>query len=95
MLDGTICGCRFHLLKPEYVHHRIKELQRAFRLRIILCNVDLEDTVEPLAQITKAAILNDCTLFCAFNHEVAALAPLCQCAVMLYAYQLKTPDLVP
>ena len=42
---------RYHLLKPEYIHHRIKELGRAFRLRIILCHVDAEDAVEPLAQV--------------------------------------------
>lgn len=42
---------RYHLLKPEYIHHRIRELQRSFRLRIILCHVDTEDAVEPLAQV--------------------------------------------
>ena len=43
--------CRSHLLKPEYIHHRIKELQRSFRLRLILCHVDTDDAVEPLAQV--------------------------------------------
>ena len=43
--------CRFHLLKPEYVHHRIKQLQRIYRLRIILCHVDVDDVVEPLSQV--------------------------------------------
>ena len=43
--------CRYHLLKPEYIHHRIKELQRSFRLRLILCHVDTDDAVEPLAQV--------------------------------------------
>ncbi len=42
---------RYHLLKPEYIHHRIRELQRSFRMRIILCHVDTEDAVEPLAQV--------------------------------------------
>ena len=45
---------RYHLLKPEYIHARIKELQRSFRLRIILCHVDTEDAVEPLAQVLGA-----------------------------------------
>lgn len=44
-------ACRFHLLKPEYVHHRIKQLQRGYRLRIILCHVDIEDVVESLSQV--------------------------------------------
>lgn len=43
--------CRYHLLKPEYIHGRIKSLQRSYRLRIVLCHVDTEDAVEPLAQV--------------------------------------------
>lgn len=61
---------RFHLLKPEYVHHRLKELQRSFRLRVLLCHVDVEDAVAPLATVTKVAIANECTLFCAWSPEV-------------------------
>ena len=61
---------RYHLLKPLYIHGRIKELQRAFRLRILLCHVDVDDAVEPLGQITKIALLNDCVLICAWSPEV-------------------------
>lgn len=42
---------RYHLLKPDYIHTRIRELQRSFRLRLVLCHVDAEDAVEPLAQV--------------------------------------------
>lgn len=62
--------CRFHLLKPEYVHHRIKELQRSFRLRLLICHIDVEDVVEPLAQVIKAALLNEVTLICGWSPEV-------------------------
>jgi len=62
--------CRYHLLKPEYIHHRIKELQRSFRLRVLLCHVDIDDVVEPLQQITRAALLNDVTLICSWSPEV-------------------------
>ena len=107
---------RFHLLKPEYVHHRIKQMQRGYRLRIILCHVDIEDVVESLnqvwrhvmhmgachvphariltdyamllmltasraLQVTRAAVLNDCTLFCAFSSQVTCSCPLCACAL--------------
>ena len=47
---------RFHLLKPEYVHHRIKQMQRGYRLRIILCHVDIEDVVESLNQVWRHAM---------------------------------------
>ena len=67
---------RYHLLKPQYIYGRIKELQRAYRLRVLLCHVDVDDAVDPLAQVTKAALLNDCTLFCAWS-------PLVRCALTL------------
>lgn len=62
--------CRFHLLKPEYVHHRIKELQRSYRLRVLVCHIDVEDVVEPLGQVIRAALLNDMTLICGWSPEV-------------------------
>ena len=64
------CLHRFHLLKPEYVHHRIKELQRSFRLRLLICHIDVEDVVDPLAQVIKAALLNEVTLICGWSPEV-------------------------
>lgn len=71
-LRTEICSScrRFHLLKPEYIHHRIKELQRSFRLRILMCHVDVDDVVEPLQQITRTALLNDVTLICGWSPEV-------------------------
>ena len=71
--------CRFHLLKPEYIHGRVKELQKAFRSRILLCHVDVEDVVGPLAQVTRIAILNDVTLICAWSPQVPASSPASQC----------------
>lgn len=45
--------CRFHLLKPEYVHHRIKQLQRGYRLRVVLVHVDIVDTIDALSQVPQ------------------------------------------
>ncbi|KAL0022461.1 hypothetical protein WJX79_003813 [Trebouxia sp. C0005] len=64
---AVFLSLRFHLLKPEYVHHRIKELQRSFRLRLLICHIDVEDVVEPLAQVIKAALLNEVTLICGWS----------------------------
>lgn len=61
---------RFHLLKPEYVHHRIKELQRSFRLRLLICHIDVEDVTEPLGQVIRAALLNEVTLICGWSPQV-------------------------
>lgn len=58
------------MLKPDYIHGRIKELQKSFRLRLLLCHVDVEDVVEPLGQVIRAALLNEITLICAWSPEV-------------------------
>lgn len=62
--------CRYHLLKPDYIHFRIRELQRSFALRVLLCHVDVDDVVEPLQQVTRAAIANQLTLVCAWSELV-------------------------
>ena len=63
---------RYHLLHPEYLAHRLRELQRAFKLRLVLCCVDCEDPAKPLGEVNKAALLQGATLVCAWSPEEAA-----------------------
>jgi len=63
---------RYHLLHPDYILHRIKEQLRAFPLTLVLCHVDVEDMVKPLGEVTKAAVVNGCTLVCAWSVEECA-----------------------
>ncbi|CAI5983203.1 unnamed protein product [Closterium sp. NIES-65] len=63
---------RYHLLHPDYLYFRIRELQKSFRLRIVLCHVDVDDVTKPLHDITKTALLNDCTLLCAWSPNECA-----------------------
>lgn len=63
---------RYHLLHPDYIYFRIRELLKSFRLRIILCYVDVEDVVKPLHEVTKTALLHDCSLLCAWSLEECA-----------------------
>ncbi|CAN4086288.1 unnamed protein product [Withania somnifera] len=60
---------RYHLLHPDYLYFRIRELQKNFRLRIILCHVDVEDVVKPLLEVTRTSLLHDCTLLCGWSLE--------------------------
>ncbi|KAF8768557.1 hypothetical protein HU200_007500 [Digitaria exilis] len=60
---------RYHLLHPDYLYYRIREPQKNFRLRVILCHVDIEDVVKPLHEITRTALLHDCTLLCGWSLE--------------------------
>ncbi|KAJ6928821.1 disease resistance gene NBS-LRR family protein [Populus alba x Populus x berolinensis] len=58
---------RYHLLHPDYLYYRIRELQKNCKLRVVLCHVDVEDVVKPLLEVTKTALLHDCTLLCAWR----------------------------
>ncbi|OEL36807.1 DNA excision repair protein ERCC-1 [Dichanthelium oligosanthes] len=60
---------RYHLLHPDYLYYRIRELQKNFRFRVILCHVDVEDVVKPLHEITRTALLHDCTVLCGWSLE--------------------------
>ncbi|KAF3782395.1 DNA excision repair protein ERCC-1 [Nymphaea thermarum] len=60
---------RYHLLHPDYIYHRIRELQKNYRLRVVLCHIDVEDVVKPLLEVTRTALLHDCTLLCGWSLE--------------------------
>ncbi|KAE9618976.1 hypothetical protein Lal_00047786 [Lupinus albus] len=60
---------RYHLLHPDYLYYRIRELQKNFKLRVVLCHVDVEDVKKPLLEVTKTALLHECTLLCAWSLE--------------------------
>ena len=63
---------RYHLLFPNYLIRRIRELKSDFRLRIILCLVDVDDSETPLMEINKLGITHECTLLLAWSVEEAA-----------------------
>ncbi|CAM0956453.1 unnamed protein product [Alopecurus aequalis] len=60
---------RYHLLHPDYLYYRIRELQKNFKLRVILCHIDIEDVVKPLHEVTRTSLLHDCTLLCGWSLE--------------------------
>ncbi|KAG0474948.1 hypothetical protein HPP92_014634 [Vanilla planifolia] len=60
---------RYHLLHPDYLYYRIRELQKNFKLRVVLCHIDVEDVVKPLLEVTRTAMLHDCTLLCGWSLE--------------------------
>ncbi|KAH1138427.1 hypothetical protein GYH30_028110 [Glycine max] len=73
MLGQSSCALylslRYHLLHPDYLYYRIRELQKNFKLRVVLCHVDVEDVIKPLLEVTKTAMLHDCTLLCGWSLE--------------------------
>ncbi|CAN0050429.1 unnamed protein product [Laminaria digitata] len=61
---------RYHLLYPNYLIQRIKELSGLFTLRVLLCHVDVDDSEKPLLEINKMAVLNDFTFILAWSLQV-------------------------
>lgn len=75
---AVFISLRYHLLNPEYVYGRMKGVKAWLREargdagarvrgKLIVVQVDTEDSQVPLAQITKAAIHNEFTVFCGFS----------------------------
>eukprot|EP00249_Psilotum_nudum_P012969 c24077_g1_i4 orf=610-1233(-) len=64
---------RYHLLHPDYLYYRIRELPKGFRLRVILCFVDVEDVIKPLHEVTKTALVHECTLLCAWRMKLSCV----------------------
>lgn len=80
---------RYHLLHPDYVDARIRELQKEYRLRVILCLVDVEDASKLLLSLTKLAYDNKCTLILTWSVEEAA-----RYIETYKAYENKPPDII-
>eukprot|EP00963_Diacronema_lutheri_P008576 scaffold762_cov363-Pavlova_lutheri.AAC.63 len=63
---------KYHLLHRNYLIFRLRELQRSFRVRILLCYVDTPDPVNPLGEVIKACIFQGFTLVCAWSYQECA-----------------------
>lgn len=58
---------RYHLLHPNYLFRRIKEIGRDYKLRIILCQVDIDDNVKALLELNKLCFSNRFTLILSWS----------------------------
>lgn len=57
-----ICSLRYHLLHPDYLYFRIRELLKSFRLRIVLCFVDVVSS--------SGFAMLDCLVLCTLTHKL-------------------------
>jgi hypothetical protein len=66
-------GCEggWRKLAPS-LHHTLTARARSFRLRVVLCSVDVAEVPKPLGEVNKICALNACSLVCAWSHEEAA-----------------------
>jgi DNA excision repair protein ERCC-1 len=80
---------RYHLLHPQYVLRRVEELHKGFTLCVILVLVDMEDHQRPIQEITRAMLVNKCTVVLAWSNLEAA-----RYLETLKAYQAKPADML-
>mmetsp|Transcript_16298 Transcript_16298/g.37616 ORF Transcript_16298/g.37616 Transcript_16298/m.37616 type:complete len:231 (-) Transcript_16298:21-713(-) len=84
---------RFHRLHPEYLQQRIKGMEAAsssgsrYRVKVLLCRVDLEQPEEPLEQITLTSFHSKLSLLLAWTDAEAAAY-----LEMLHRQQHKGPE---
>merc|ERR1711972_876080 len=63
---------RFHRLHPEYLKKRVDALGSRYRVRVLLCRVDLEHPEEALEQVTLLAFHSGLSLLLAWTDAEAA-----------------------
>lgn len=80
---------RYHLLHPDYLYFRIRELQKNYKLRVVLCHIDVEDVVKPLLEVTRTSMLHDCTLLCGWSLEECG-----RYLETIKVYENKSADLI-
>jgi len=62
---------KYHNLKPDYIHERLKQLGKNYELRILLVHADIKDCQNPLKHLTRICLLADLTLMLAWSYEEA------------------------
>eukprot|EP01083_Nonionella_stella_P075754 206044_1 len=80
---------RYHKLHPKYIYGRIDQIKKSFRLRILLCFVDVDDNVGVIEEITQIAFINDWTLICAWSSAEAG-----RYIETFHCYERKPADLI-
>lgn len=63
---------QYHAMYPEYIYARIRDLGRAYTLRVLLLLVDVPEGQHSINELSKIAVVNELTLMLAWSHEEAA-----------------------
>ena len=86
---GLYLSLRYHLLHPDYLDLRIRELQREFRLQVLLVMVDVDDADEMIVKLTRLANLNKVTMILTWSNE-----ELARYIETYKAYEKKPADII-
>eukprot|EP00842_Homolaphlyctis_polyrhiza_P004593 jgi/Hompol1/5134/HPOL_004173-RA len=80
---------KYHRLHPEYLSTRLRQIERCFDLRILLCLVDIDDHQQSLRELNRVCIFNNLTMILSWSPEEAA-----RYIETLKAYENKPHDLI-
>lgn len=76
LLGQTTCAfflsLRYHAMHPHYLLARVLEVNRMFRLRVLLVLVDLTDNQDALEVLAKFCVVHNLTLLLAWSNDEAA-----------------------
>ncbi len=76
ILGPTSCALflsiKYHKLYPRYIHRRIAELRKDFKLRILLVLVDVDDNANTLLQLNTIGVTNQLTVILCWSELEAA-----------------------
>jgi DNA excision repair protein ERCC-1 len=68
---GSTCALfisvRYHLLHPNYLYRRMKEIGSDYRGRLVICQIDVEDNVKPLLELNKLCFTHRFTLLLSWS----------------------------
>lgn len=75
LLGASTCclflSLRYHNLHPEYIQGRVRELGRAYALRVLLVQADIKDNQRPLQDLAKLCLAQGLTLIVAWTPQDA------------------------
>ena len=76
VLGASTCALfitiKYHLLHPRYLDMRIREIGKAYRLRVVVCQVDTDDNMRALLELNKLCFSSSFTLILAWSALEAA-----------------------
>jgi len=76
ILGPTSCALflsiKYHKLYPNYIHKRIAELGKDFRLRVLLVLVDVDDNANTLLQLNNIGVTNQLSVILCWSELEAA-----------------------
>ena len=76
ILGPTSCALflsiKYHKLYPRYIHRRIAELRKDFKLRVLMVMVDVDDNANTLLQLNTIGVTNQLTVILCWSELEAA-----------------------